>query len=159
MSDTVALGPLLEQVVDAQRANERVLSYPLIEHYARALADTSASLEHPVLWPVGDAAQRLVGATVLISAGRVRPHWWGIDLAGERVLLVAVTAATPLALGEAAERVRAFGAAQVHACGVSVEAIDEAESLFDSYVALDQAPPLSSVNGQLGGPRLRSLHR
>lgn len=93
------------------------------------------------VWPVGPAAERLAGAVVLFTEGRVRLRDWSNTLAGERVLLVAVAAATPIALVAAAEHARALGAVAVHACGVAVQGAERSDfcGAVDGYVPLEIA--------------------
>src|SRR4051794_40041469 len=112
------LGPLLREVLDAQRTAERLVgSYAHLRDSAEALAQHCELLSSPLVWPVGDPAERLAGAAVVVSEGRVRVRGWTDHLLGERVLLVAVVATTPLALLHAAQHSRRLGVAEVHACG------------------------------------------
>jgi len=87
----------------------------------------------PLVWPVGEAAERLTGAAVLASEGEVRARGWADDVGGERVLLATVAAVTPLSLVEAAHHARAMGAVEVHAWGVEVAGLEvsELEGVFD----------------------------
>jgi len=132
-------GPLLAALIDAQREDEAALSYPRITSLASALAEHCDDLGQPVVLPMGEAADRLLGATVVISEGEVRPRGWTGDLAGERVLLLCVSAVSPSSLVEAASHARAMGAIEVHACGVNVAGLTPGAHLaaFDSYSAID----------------------
>jgi hypothetical protein len=131
-------GPLLAALIDAQREDEAALSYPRITSLAFALAEHCDDLGQPVVLPVGEAADRLLGATVVISEGEVRPRGWTGDLAGERVLLLSVSAVSPSSLVEAAGHARAMGAIEVHACGVNVTGLDDGarRAGFDSCATI-----------------------
>jgi hypothetical protein len=85
-------------------------SYPELSTYASSLVMLSEELGSPVVWPVGDAAERLAGAAVLASEGELRVRGWVDDMRGERVLLITVAAVTPLGLVEAAKEARTIGA-------------------------------------------------
>lgn len=129
-------GPLLAALIDAQREDEAALSYPRIASLASAIAEHCERLGQPVVLPVGEAANRLLGATILFSEGEVRQRGWTGDLAGERVLLLCVSAVSPSSMVEAAGHARAMGAVEVHACGVNVVGLDDGAQRFDSYEAV-----------------------
>jgi hypothetical protein len=132
-------GPLLAALMQAQQADEEALAYPRLEALAVSLCDHCDELHSPLVWPVGAAAERLVGASVLTSEGSIRVRGWRDDLRGERVLLATVTAVTPLSLVEAAKHARAMGAIEVHVCGVSVSGLSaELSDVFDSRRVLGE---------------------
>jgi hypothetical protein len=141
MSTMLEPGPLLKEVFRAQRADEEATSYPRLEAYCIALAASCEALDAPIVWPVGAAAERLAGAAVLSSRGRIRLRGWSDRLDGERVLLLTVAAVTPIALITAAEHAKALGAFDVHACGVDVHGVDQPDlhEWVDGYVSLDEA--------------------
>jgi hypothetical protein len=99
-----------------------------------SLAALCEDMGSPLVWPVGEAAERLAGAAVLASEGDTRVRGWTDDVRGERVLLATVAAVSPLGLIAAAEHARAMGAAEVHACGIEVAGLDAPElaGVFDS---------------------------
>jgi hypothetical protein len=113
-------GPLLAELLKAQRCEERAVAFPAVEHFASALIERCRELEDPVVWPVGAAAERIAGAATVMAAGAVRVATWNMSLAEHRILLVAVAGATPLMMVAAAEHVRRLGAVEVHACAVDV---------------------------------------
>jgi hypothetical protein len=127
LEEPTTVGPLLANLFSAHKAAERVTSYPELSSYASALAVLCEDMGSPVVWPVGDPAERLVGAAVLASEGEVRVRGWADDVRGERVLLAAVAAVTPLGLIEAAKQARAMGASEVHAVGIEVAGLDAPE--------------------------------
>jgi hypothetical protein len=135
--DTTA-GPLLTNLISAHRTAERVTAYPELYSYASSLVALCEDMGSPVVWPVGDAAERLAGAAVLASEGEVRVRGWTDDVRGERVLLATVAAVTPLGLVEAAKQARAMGASEVHAFGIDVPGLDapELSVVFDSHGVL-----------------------
>jgi hypothetical protein len=140
------VGPLLEELITAQRAAEEVVGYPTLRSFAEQLVRHCRELDGPVVWPADDAAQRVAGAAVLVSEGRVRVRGWGDVVPGERVLLVAVAAVTPVLLMDVARHARALGAAEIHAFDVSdVDALRvDVEAAFDSY-EVAAFPPRESL--------------
>lgn len=114
---------LLDALLATQRADEALSNHDRLISHADALIALSATLDHPVVWGVGVAAERLIGAAIVRSAGGVRAHKWCSDVEGERVLLVTGHAVTPLALVDAAHHAKRLGATEVHACGVNVEGL------------------------------------
>jgi hypothetical protein len=118
------MGPLLASVRAAQCRDEYAVSYPELEGLATALVDLCARLRYPLILPVGAAAERVAGAATIVGGDRTRVLGWSPDLDGERVLLLAVAAVTPLALSEAADRARRLGATEVLACGIDVCGVD-----------------------------------
>lgn len=114
------IGPMLDRVIGAQRTSEEIVSYPRLLEVAAALACHCDDLDWPLLWPTSAAAERLVGAAVLVGEGRVRVRGWTDDVQGESVLVVEVEAVTPLSMIQAASQARALGAAEVRGCGIGV---------------------------------------
>jgi hypothetical protein len=131
-------GPLLDNLVDAHRRAEAATAYPELAGYATALADRCEELDSPLVWPVGEPAERLAGAAVLASEGRIRLRGWSDHVAGERVLVIAVAHVSPLEMVQAADHARAIGADEVHACGAGVAGlgVPELATVFDSRAEL-----------------------
>lgn len=147
MRETMEIGPMLREVMTAQRTDEEATAYPRLETYCAALVALCEDLDAPIVWPVGPAAERLAGGAVLLSEGRVRLHGWSSRLDGERVLLLTVAAVTPIDLLAAARHAKAVGARDVRACGVAVQAIEGSEigGVLDGYAPLEQV--LTSSGG------------
>src|SRR6185312_1404197 len=88
-----AFGPGLMEVLEAQRRNDEIVSWPHLEGYARGLVALGQELgASSVIWPVDAAAERLAGAAALLAGPGFRIREWGQLLEGEHVLLVAVVA-------------------------------------------------------------------
>jgi hypothetical protein len=135
------IGPLLVDTIRLQRQAEAATSYPSLEHYGGLLAALCQTLGDPIVWPVGDAAERLAGAAVLLSKGRVRVRGWSDGLAGDQVLLACTVAATPLGLLAAASHARALGATTVHGCAIELHGrkSEDLDDALDSYSLLEPA--------------------
>jgi len=135
---TLNVGPALDRVIVAQREDDAAVSYPRLQTYSHMLTEVCERLEGPMVWPVGSSAERLAGAAVVLSGGRVKTRGWNTDLTGQRVLLLTVTAVTPLGLLEAAEHARALGATEVYACGVRVEGLqaNEVPEILEAFIPL-----------------------
>jgi len=137
----VRIGPLLDGVLRAQRADEQATAFPLICTYAERVVAASRAFAETLIWPVGDAAERLVGAAVLIGQGSVHARGWSTPMAGRNVLLVAATSTSPLEIITAASRARALGARSVHACGIDIAGIDDVpDGTLDSFTSLLDSP-------------------
>jgi len=122
-SGTLDVGPALDRLIHAQDADDDAVTFGRLREYSGRLAELCQRLEDPLVWPVGSSAERLTGAAVILSGGKMRTRGWTTPLANERVLLVTVAAVTPLGLLEAAERAKALGATEIFACGVRVEGL------------------------------------
>lgn len=122
-------GPLLRELVEAHEMDDAATSFPNIEVLADALGQLSERLGSPILWPVGNAAERLVGATILRGRGSVRVRGSATDLNDERVLLVTVSAVTALELTATADYARRFGASDVQACAVALSRQPESSGM------------------------------
>jgi hypothetical protein len=132
----------LAALLAAHRTAEQITAYPELHSYASRLAVLCKDMDSPLVWPVGEAAERLAGAAVLESEGGIRVRGWTDDITEERVMLVTVAAVTPLALVQAADHARSMGAVEVHACGVVVAGLDaEALGIYDSYTQLTVFEP------------------
>jgi phosphoribosylpyrophosphate synthetase len=116
-------GPLLAELLEAQRCEERAVAYP-----AFALIERCEELGDPIVWPVGAAAERIAGAASVMAAGALNVATWNMSLAQHRVLLIAVVGTTPITMVAAAEHVKQLGAAEVHACAVDVVGAAREES-------------------------------
>jgi hypothetical protein len=128
-------GPLLAELLEAQRCEERAVAFPALQQLAAALIERCNELGGPTVWPVGAAAERLAGAAVVMSSGALSVATWNMALAERRVLLVAISGTTPMSMVVAAEHVRRLGASEIHACAVDVDgAADEVS--WESFVTL-----------------------
>jgi hypothetical protein len=87
-------------------------------------------------WPVGGAAERVIGVVGVRSRGATEIAAWNTPVAGRKILLVSIAAVSALGLQTAAEQLRRRGAVEVHACAVDVPGADQAEG-FDSFQVLD----------------------
>jgi hypothetical protein len=134
----VAIGPALGELLEAQQEEDDALAYPHLIAYAAALSELCRQLRSPMVWPVGSAAERLAGAALVESRGGVRLRGWNDDLSGERVLLLAGAAVSPLGLYAGAEQARCFGAREVMATGIRVDGVDISGSI-DAFFPLEAA--------------------
>jgi hypothetical protein len=141
---TADIGPLLAEVLDAQRCDEAATAFPQLEAYCAALDDVCEMLGSPLVWPVSPAAERLAGAAVLFSQGRIRLREWSSRIDGDRVLLLAVAAATPIPLISAAKHARAIGATEVRACGIAIGRMDASDEQrhLGGYIELKAPAPI-----------------
>lgn len=143
-------GPLLREVLRAQRSEERAVDYPEIVSVASALVDRAGHLGNVTVWPVGAAAERIAGAAVVLARGGLHVATWNTRLVGQRVLLFTVVGVTPMALSDAARHVRQLGATEVHACGVAVAGGPE-DGPWETYsglvgARLVQQPPVAAAS-------------
>jgi hypothetical protein len=125
-------GPLLGRLVAAQRLEEAAVRYPQIESWADALIACAHQLPGCLIWPVGAPAERIAGVAVARSRGRIDVGLWNAAVDGRTVLLFAVAGVTPLSLLLAAGQLRGRGAGEVHACGVAINGVAEADGI-DSF--------------------------
>lgn len=139
-------GPLLAQLVAAQRLEEAAVRYPQIETWADALIAHAHELPGSLIWPVGAPAERIAGVAVARSGGRIDVGLWNASVNGRTILLFAVAGATPLSLILTAQQLRRRGAREVHACGVAIIRAAEADGI-DSFrpMAGEPAHAASSV--------------
>jgi len=138
MLPSAAVGPGLSQLLSAQRREDALIASPQLELYAQALVDTCRRIGgQPVVWPTSRASERLAGAASLLGGRAFRVRGSCGDVSGERVVVVAVTALTPLPLLTAAHHASALGAREVFAAGVEIDGLGEgAPDVFVSYVRL-----------------------
>jgi hypothetical protein len=124
--------------LNAQREAERIVGdYETLRRAAAALVEHSRDLGSPIVWPVGEAADRLAGAASLLAAGQLRTRAWTDDLLSAEVVVLAVADVTTFALAQAARHARALGAAQVYGCWVGFADMVAGSDLgFDSFSAL-----------------------
>ena len=145
------LGTLLAQVLWAQERDEQATSFPLISDFAQRIIAVAHNYKLSILWPVGNAAERLVGAATVLGGGSVRARGWSTSLPNQSVLLVGTHATAPHELLVAAAHARAMGATAVHACAIDIDGIEAvSEGQLDSYRPLADDFP---------APRSRSSHR
>jgi hypothetical protein len=122
------------------------VDFPALQSNSLGLIELSRSLGNPIVWPVGAAAERIVGAAMLKSTGDLRARAWNREVRGERVLVFATVALTPLTLVAAARQALCMGAIAVEACGIHVEALQEID--LSPVTRLHQVP-----QGLSDGPR------
>jgi hypothetical protein len=149
--DRATVGPLLRELIATQQAKEQALRFPQIRALASELVRHCHDLDLPLLWPIGQAGERLAGASIVVAEGDLRLRGWSDDIRGERVLLMAVAETTPMSMVEGATHARSLGAVEVHACALQVVGFEspELDSVFDSRVVLGPVPvamPLAAVN-------------
>jgi hypothetical protein len=138
------IGPMLDRVIGAQRTSEEIVSYPQLLEVATALVHHCDNLDWPLVWPTGPAAERLVGAAVLVGEGRMRARGWTDAVQGDSILVVEVGAVSPLSMIRAARHARALGAAEVRGCGIGV--LGTELDALDAYTALPHTvPPLRTL--------------
>jgi hypothetical protein len=118
MRDNREQGPLLRAVLEAEGRGDDVVRYPSIRTYAEAAAEVARYLKRPVLWPVGDGGQRLLGALELLTEGVYEPYGWRTSVRERVVLLVATVGVSSLEFAAAAGYARSAGATEVHGCAV-----------------------------------------
>lgn len=135
---SLEIGSSLGELLAAQQDDDDALLYPSLQAYAGAVAELCQRLRSPMVWPVGPTAERLAGAAVVESCGGVRLRGWNDDLSGERVLLLAGAAVTPLGLYAAAEQARRLGVSEVMAAGIRVAGV-EARGSIDHFFPLEAA--------------------
>jgi hypothetical protein len=145
-SEVLQNGPLLGQLIAAQRLEEAAVRYPQIQTWADALIAHAAELPGCLIWPVGAPAERIAGVAVVRSRGRIDVGLWNASVAGRTVLIFAVAGVTPLSLLLAAEQLRGRGAAEVHACGVAITGVRDADGIESFRPLADEfAQALSPV--------------
>jgi|SRR5665213_725355 len=123
--DANEAGDGLVALLVAQEAEAEAVRFPALEEHAIALIALGNDLGDPVVWPVGAAAERIAGAATLMSGGRIRVREWNSDVRGERVLVFAVVALTPVSLFAAAQQALNMGADAVQGCGIRIEGFDD----------------------------------
>jgi hypothetical protein len=112
------LGPLLQETLNAEARASAAVRYPSIEWTAQAIAGLASRLANPILWPVGDEGQRLVGAVELVGNGRFDALTWGTDVTGRVVLLVAPVGVSSLGIATTVDYAWRLGACEVHGCAL-----------------------------------------
>ena len=146
----LAGGPVLTELLEAQREEDVALEHPAMAGYAAALAAVCEELGSPIVWPVGSAAERLAGAAVVQSQGAVRLRGWNDDLSGERVLLLAGVALGTLGLHAIAEQARRLGALDIVAAGIRIEHAGSTGPI-SAIVQLSPTPRATAI--QVAGSR------
>jgi hypothetical protein len=134
-------GPLLIQLLEAQRREEELVAFPLIETVADAVLAVAQRNRRCLIWPMGPAAERIVGVLEVRSHGAVDVSAWNTPVSNRAILLFGTVAASPLELQTAAERLLSRGAAEVHACAVDVPGAEEVDT-FTSFERLELGEPL-----------------
>jgi hypothetical protein len=138
-------GPLLAQLVAAQRLEEEAVAYPQIEKWADALVTCATKLPDCLIWPVGSPAERIAGVATARAQGHVDVGTWNGPVEGRIILLFAVAGVTPLSLTLAAEQLRRRGVADVHACGIAITGGTAVEGIASFQSLADELAPTASV--------------
>jgi phosphoribosylpyrophosphate synthetase len=128
--------PVAERLFELQDADDASVTHDSLERVAHRVIRMAASLSHPIVVPVGDSAQRVLGAVTLLSRGCVEASTWARHVDGREVLLVGTVAATPIEFETVATVLRRQGAAEVHACALHIDALGETPNI-DSFELLD----------------------
>ena len=138
-------GPLLSQLIEAQRLEEEAVRYPQIEKWADALVTHAKQLPGFLIWPVGAPAERIAGVATARARGRIEVGLWNAPVDGRTILLFAVAGVTPLSLTLTAEQLRRRGAGDVHACGIAITGVASADGI-ESFRSLadDLAHPANA---------------
>jgi hypothetical protein len=137
-----AVGPLLAQLLDAQRADETAAQYPQVEDNARRVIAYAEHFDQPVLIPVGEAAHRLLAVVDHLARGTYDIPVWTRNVTGRQVLLVGTVAVSMIEFDMTANALRNQGAANVHGCAIDITGATE--STLDSFTVLtDHHQPLS----------------
>lgn len=129
---------LLASLLRAQDRDNEVVGYPQIQHHAQRLIDWANHFDQPALVPIGEAAQRLLGATSLLAQGTLDIPVWNDRLDGRNVLLVGTIAASLIEFEAAAANARRRGATHVHACAIEVTG-ETTSNTLDSFTLLVQS--------------------
>lgn len=130
-------GPLLRQLVAAQRLEEEAVRYPQIERWADALVTCANELPGCLVWPAGSPAERIAGVATVRARGRLDVGLWNAPVVGRTVLVFAVAGVTPLSLTLTAEQLRRRGAGGVHACGIAITGVAAAAGI-NSFRSLSE---------------------
>ena len=110
------LGPLLQETLDAEARASAAVRYPSIEWASLAIVGLASRLANPILWPVGDEGQRLVGAVELVGRGSFDALSWGTNVTGRVVLLIAPVGVSSLGIASTVDYAWRLGACEVHGC-------------------------------------------
>jgi hypothetical protein len=113
-------GPLLQEILDAEARATQIVCYPSILWSAQAIVDLAQKLSRPLLWPVSDEGQRLVGAAELLAQGKFETYTWGSCVNDRVVLLIAPIGVSNLSIATAADCAWRSGAREVHGCGLDI---------------------------------------
>ena len=119
------IGPGLAAVLAVQDEEAEAATYPAMERHASSIVSLSDQLGSPVIWPVGASAERVAGAAILMSQGRIRVRRANCEFDGEQVLIFAVAALSPLSIFLSAEHALRQGAGTVRACGIRIDGLDD----------------------------------
>lgn len=135
MTSCLEVGPLLADVLDAEKRADRVLRYPALPTYADAVVAVARRIERPLLMPVGPDGCRLLGAVEVRCEGEFEQFGWQVSAVGRNVLLVAVAGVSGMEIAAGADSARRLGARRVHACAVDLTVNDAVE--VDSFTQLE----------------------
>lgn len=126
---TLVVGPLLNEVLLAQDADEQMLRFPAFARWVEAVVGAAGELGVPVLWPVGPVAQQLAGGAVLASAGQVSVWSGHSGLDGQPVALLAVNLVSPIPVRHAIRTARSLGAGRVVLIAHAVAGVENQSDL------------------------------
>lgn len=132
-------GPLMDALVSAQVRDAACTRHPRISSIGRALIALVHELGDPLVWPAGSPAERVIGAAVILSEGKIEARDWSSSIDGRDVLIFATHLVSALPLELAAEQARRLGAGRVFACALDVRSSDPIN--VDGF-ALLRAEPL-----------------
>jgi hypothetical protein len=116
--------------------DRRAVGYAQLERAGLQVIRRAKKISGCLVWPVGEAAERVAAAVTLVSRGEIEVGAWNSPVEGRRVLVVVVAGVSALSLDGAAAQLRRRGALEVHGCGVAVNGADELDSL-DTYTRLE----------------------
>lgn len=116
--------PVFDRLLELQQADDAAVTHEHLERIAQRVIELAQALENPVVVPVGDSAQRVLGAVTLISHGKVEASTWTSRIANRDVLLVGTVAATTIEFETVAGVLRSRGASYIHACALHIDTLD-----------------------------------
>ena len=109
-------GTLLSQLVQAEAAEDELLSQAHLRAAAEEVARYAASRRTPILWPVGDGGQRLAGAATLLADGGLECLGWHSEMRDRDVVIVATVGVSPVAIERALALARTRGVRRTYVC-------------------------------------------
>ncbi|NNG38066.1 hypothetical protein HJ588_02095 [Flexivirga sp. ID2601S] len=124
MSVFVPHAPMLNRLFELQQADDAAIGHESLDRIARRVLQLAEAFENPLVVPVGDSAQRVLGAITLISRGTVEVSTWTCRVASREVLLVGTVAATTIEFETVAGILRSRGASGIYACALHVDTLD-----------------------------------
>lgn len=141
MSVFISHAPVFNRLLELQQADDAAVGHESLERIARHVLQLTRSFENPVVMPVGESAQRVIGAITLISQGTVEVDTSTSQVARRDVLLVGTVAATTIEFETVAKILRNRGADHIHACAVHVDLLSPLQNV-DTFDLMER--PLQS---------------